>query len=551
MAAIGARTPSQAVLDECVNVGVCFAAAGFYEGDPPQISNKGGALLDVLGLEQEMPSHVLGEGPDVDYEEALGNWQYVRNGSPTLVNATFMDKNIARLARRYAKLHNGLIDIGTQQVNQGSDSVRELATEVRNLVQSSTQPAPKVALKETVSQVSEVSATQLTTDELIECYKQWQIVFGKNQRRPPVEQDPSADQLSSINYLLGLKDGSASKIDFAVFGPLQQRLVKRQKLQGVVPNSRGEMVPIELYGPATWAMFKACWAVYQNALVLLKAVDLGNLISYGGFLEDFIKRHGEMAYPLMFQAEHRTRHEQMPRMYTEEVAKYKQAAADNGGTVPADYPFDPDRPLDYLFQLILSEQYQNTWWHRELERPALMLVCKQAKQNDVLAGDAPVGRQAVTPTPPGLDEHVVVADALGASASRGGGGGRPPPPPPPSGGERRKRPPQRHQLDPSGTYYKMSRRGQPICMDYNGSGCGEAVQGNWCPRGHGLHICCRCLQAHPVTECRQNEVRAPNWIERGGKGGKDKGGKGGKGGRGRGGKGGKGGHRPGPYAPQY
>ena len=175
----------------------------------------------------------------------------------------------------------GLIDSGTQQVNQGSDSVRELATEVRNLVQSSTQPAPKVALKETVSQVSEVSATQLTTDELIECYKQWQIVFGKNQRRPPVAQDPSADQLSSINYLLGLKDGSASKIDFAVFGPLQQRLVKRQKLQGVVPNSRGEMVPIELYGPATWAMFKACWAVYQNALVLLKAVDLGNLISYG------------------------------------------------------------------------------------------------------------------------------------------------------------------------------------------------------------------------------------------------------------------------------
>jgi hypothetical protein len=74
-----------------------------------------------------MPSHVLGEGPDVDYEEALGNWQYVRNGSPTLVNATFMDKSIARLARRYAKLHSGLIDIGTQQVNQGSDSVRELA----------------------------------------------------------------------------------------------------------------------------------------------------------------------------------------------------------------------------------------------------------------------------------------------------------------------------------------------------------------------------------------------------------------------------------------
>ena len=86
-------------------------------------------------------------------------------------------------------------------------------------------------------------------------------------------------------------------------------------------------------------------------------------------------------------------------------------------------------------------------------------------------------------------------------------------------------------------------------MAYNGTGCGQAIQGVWCPNhAAALHICCRCLGQHPVSECRETSITTPTFLTRQQNKGKGKGGQGdaagadnnqGKGGKGAKGKGGK------------
>ena len=434
-----------------------------------------------------------------------------------------------------------------------ASAVTVLAEQVRDLVRHSVSAKADtvVPLKETTSQVSEATAVKLSADELVKCYARWAKIFGSGpqSKRPPLAEDPSPDQLSSLSHLL--KNANSMYVDFCVWGPMQQRTVKRKKLIGLVPNARGEWVQVELLGPATYGMWKACWKVFANACILLNAVDLGNLLSYANYLEDFVKRYGEKVYPLLYQADNRTSAEQMPRMYLEEHAKYLAAVDANSGVPPDDYPFDPDRPWNFLFQKLTDGSMNTSWWDKELERPALLLTCSGATVPDVLGTDALVGTSAQREAPAGLDSQVALAaDTSGVSSGRPAvvvpRGGRVERPAPKPKARTRNR---QHHVDPTGTYYTHSRSGHQICMDYNGSGCGAAIEGSWCPNGNGLHQCCRCGGRHPVTQCPHDALQVPNWVGRkgegngsgGGKGGKGKGGKSGKG------KGGSRSYRSAPY----
>ena len=107
---VGARTPPPSVVKELTATGRCFAVAGLYAGDPPQPLPSLVALHELLGIDEETESLLLGDGPDEDYGVVLSGWRYKKDPNDAEeVQATFVDKNRARLARRYAKLHNGLV----------------------------------------------------------------------------------------------------------------------------------------------------------------------------------------------------------------------------------------------------------------------------------------------------------------------------------------------------------------------------------------------------------------------------------------------------------
>ena len=51
-------------------------------------------------------------------------------------------------------------------------------------------------------------------------------------------------------------------------------------VMGMRMNAKGEYQKIELYGPATYAMWISCYNIFMNCLLMLDAVGLGKLTTY-------------------------------------------------------------------------------------------------------------------------------------------------------------------------------------------------------------------------------------------------------------------------------
>ena len=132
-----------------------------------------------------------------------------------------------------------------------------------------------------------------------------------NQRRPDRNETPTGDQLSAVAHLI--KHGLIPFVDMGVFGPNALRIVRRVRLTATRLNNEGELVKIEINGPASYGMWSAAWAVYQNTLLMLDAVDLGRLTAYKKRLDRYYDRHGQKAWALLYQTDFRTRLEHFPR----------------------------------------------------------------------------------------------------------------------------------------------------------------------------------------------------------------------------------------------
>ena len=161
--------PTQDIVDACVSTGHCFASVGLYTGDPPGPVPALVVLLALLGGSSETATAFLADGRDEDFDRALDIWRWQPEGQE-LQDATFVMKSQARLARRYAKFHCGILKLeGTQPVaplipvdpGPALAPIQALAEQVKNLVEqhvAKNKEVAKVPLKDVVMQVSETSA---------------------------------------------------------------------------------------------------------------------------------------------------------------------------------------------------------------------------------------------------------------------------------------------------------------------------------------------------------------------------------------------------------
>ena len=147
---------------------------------------------------------------------------------------------------------------------------------------------------------------------------------------------------------------------------------------------------VEMKGPPSYQQWKACFAVYRNCFLMFDAVDLGPLIEYEKHFDDFYARFSDFGYPLLYQAETRTRREKFPRINREAYQTYDELLLSNnreGSTtsmrVPTGFPYDPARPWNYVFNYVLTEKCSQ-WWYKEMEYPGLFLLTFQGQLQDVI-----------------------------------------------------------------------------------------------------------------------------------------------------------------------
>ena len=385
----------------------------------------------------------------------------------------------------------------------------------QTMQQPSAVASRKLKLKDLVDQVTEDECDVMTEKNVAECYARYETLMGEDEK-PAYDEDPTLEQLSAVGYLL--RAGINPYVDFGVFGPHGHRILKKIKLSGSKFNNNGELMRIEINGPATYPMWCASWQVYANCLLMHDAVDLGKLVAYKRKMDTYYQKFGDQAWALQYQTDVRTRHEHFGRLKREGFVSYNHAWDEHvkSGRFPSEeaaiatfkHAFHPDRPWDYVFAAALKD---TQWWLDELELPLIHHSKKSIAEE--VDGDAPInGRQSGKGG--GLKRNLTSAA----------------PPPDPNGysaGTRVKKPrePVQKQHNVKDGQYTTSRNGTKLCWGFNAGTCLQADGQHRCAKNpQFLHICSKCLQPkHTALQCYA-QIQTPNWFLNRGKGKGDKGG---------------------------
>ena len=80
-------------------------------------------------------------------------------------------------------------------------------------------------------------------------FLRYELQYGK-EKKPSPEEEPTESQFSAIKYVM--EAGEHSYTDVAVLLPYGDRNSKRQKCVSKSVNDKGELVSVELVGPATY-----------------------------------------------------------------------------------------------------------------------------------------------------------------------------------------------------------------------------------------------------------------------------------------------------------
>ena len=173
----------------------------------------------------------------------------VANGKPTTESSGLNDLQ-AQMAALAAAVAQGVM----------MQSTPAPATPPKPKEEPSTVVGRKLKLKELVDQVSEEECDALTDEQWLAAYARYEATMGKDDK-PPEEEEPTLEQLLAVSYLI--KSGVYPYVDFGVFGPHGQRMMKKIKLQCHVWNNDNppQLVKVEIKGPATHSIWRASYIV--------------------------------------------------------------------------------------------------------------------------------------------------------------------------------------------------------------------------------------------------------------------------------------------------
>ena len=423
-------------------------------------------LMEALGLQESDHPRVLANVSAEDWDRALAAWRV--GESP----ATPAQRSKAVVARGAA-------------VPPQAPPAQAPSTQVPP-VQTGAAAAPGAAsalgtfaLNTVTNQASDVVMKVLDGDELKAACSNYKIIFGIH---PPPEEELTAEQLTAVKKVLDVD--MAPYVDFSVWGPFGNRMVRKLKLHGHTFSSEGTFVPVEVAGPPSFDFWARSYQCLRTALISWKAVDLGRLDLYAGMVKRYVTRYGPTVWLQIYQAEVRCRSDHMERV-RRRGEEERAAALGAGGA----HPMDPLRPWNWVWGEVLKDA---DFWRIELEEPALLTL------NRAL-GQAPVGDAAVSSAPKRFLN-------VGASAA----------------------PPQKlakvHDVD--GNVFRSSRKAKKLCEAFNQGACPHSPTSTVCPKNRAeVHQCSRCLETtHGMHACTRSDHPAQKSLKSEDGKGKGKGG---------------------------
>ena len=182
-----------------------------------------------------------------------------------------------------------------------------------------TEDTSKLQFADVLAQGLSGSFKLLSSDELATARQNFVLITGDE---PGPAERPSDEQLSALKAWLEAKPGGRMKApyaDFAIFGPYGKRSLKARHFVTRALGAGGEWRVKRLRGPSTFTDWKASWAVFHNALLMLGAASPAALNSYFKGLETLLTRFPS-AWPEIATADELVRSEQWDLLLEEGLA---------------------------------------------------------------------------------------------------------------------------------------------------------------------------------------------------------------------------------------
>ena len=100
----------------------------------------------------------------------------------------------------------------------------------------------------------------------------------------------------------------------AVWGPYHHRLAKKIRPKGIRLNSQGEIVPVEINGPADFEAWRESYSVFRTGCIMFGQISPARLDSYEHHIRSYHERYGRGCWALLYQADVRARLELAERL---------------------------------------------------------------------------------------------------------------------------------------------------------------------------------------------------------------------------------------------
>ena len=199
---------------------------------------------------------------------------------------------------------------------------------------------------------------------------------------PDPGQEPSAEQLSVLWHLL--LSGFAPFVDFAIWGPHNERFQRRMQFVGLRPGPDGTLHKLELHGPSNIDMWVEAFNVLAVALIMLMAVLPPVVCRYRDFVVKMVRTHGAHCWAIIYQAEVRMRREVFDRI------KRRLAQLHASGVMIAhpscSVAYDPEKPWNAVFAHAIHDEF----WQTEVFTPCIQVGARIKSPAQFLQGDATI-----------------------------------------------------------------------------------------------------------------------------------------------------------------
>ena len=446
------------------------------QGDTADKDTIAGSLCYLLGSDGSDHPRIFALIAEPDFAKLLEKWKVpvMTGGALSLQDPTPRQSGQGALVGRTCRV---VVGLGSGQASPGPAASPPAPVQV---------PKRKVKLSTIINQTDDLEVDILDDAAITAAYARYAKKIGA---APPPDQELSAEQLTTLHSLF--QSGRAPYTDMAVWGPYHHRLAKKIRLKGVRLNSLGEIVPVEINGPPDFEAWRESYGVFKTGCIMFGQISPARLDCYEHHIRSYHERYGRGCWALLYQADVRARLELSERL-RRQGQEEKDAASAAGGS----HDYDAKTPWEWVWNRMVKE---HSFWHRELEEPALLILAKSQRTSQVLGADAPVeAPSGAAPEKPSSSTAAL---------------------------KRRRDDSIRQHLVGEDGMLTHNRRGTELCRGYQKGECKDKDRNGFCAKtGRTRHQCAKCLsEDHGANECPHGAPKQPRTFKP--KGGRKGGGK--------------------------